>query len=165
MPCRPRAAVGRTARLADAVGPRRRRRHRLRARGRRLACGRSVPRRLAGEALAYFERKYADLAGEVGLLEVRHRRGGASAADLALAARTLRDKLAGAAAVGDLAALDARVAALTETLAAASETEAAAAREAVDEAVAARTAARREGRGARRTRPARPCSGSRRRPR
>ena len=30
------------------------------------------------EALAYFERKYADLASEVGLLEVRHRRGGAS---------------------------------------------------------------------------------------
>jgi hypothetical protein len=91
------------------------------------------------EALAYFERKYADLASEVALLEVRHRRGGASAADLRSASKTVRAKLAGAAAVGDLASLEARVAALTETLAAASETEAAAAREAVDEAITART--------------------------
>lgn len=91
------------------------------------------------EALAYFERKYADLASEVTLLEVRHRRGGASAADLRSAARAVTAKLEGAAAVGDLASLEARVAALTETLAAASETEAAAAREAVDEAVRART--------------------------
>jgi len=91
------------------------------------------------EALAYFERKFADLASEVGLLEVRHRRGGASAADLRSAARTVRGKLDGAAAVGDLAALQARLAALTQTLAAESETEAAAAREAVDDAVRART--------------------------
>lgn len=91
------------------------------------------------EALAYFERKYTDLASEVTLLEVRHRRGGASASDLRGAARAVSAKLDGAAAVGDLAALEARVAALTETLAAASETEAAAAREAVDEAVQART--------------------------
>ena len=35
------------------------------------------------EALAYFERKYSDLASEVTLLEVRHRRGGASAATCA----------------------------------------------------------------------------------
>ncbi|MFE7844862.1 DUF349 domain-containing protein [Microbacterium sp. NPDC057407] len=91
------------------------------------------------EALAYFERKYADLASEVTLLEVRHRRGGASASDLRSAARAVSAKLDGAAAVGDLASLEARVTALTETLAAASETEAAAAREAVDEAVRART--------------------------
>jgi len=91
------------------------------------------------EALAYFERKYADLASEVTLLEVRHRRGGASASDLRSAARAVTAKLDGAAAVGDLASLDARVAALTETLAAASATEAAAAREAVDEAVRVRT--------------------------
>ncbi|MDY0909760.1 DUF349 domain-containing protein [Microbacterium sp. CFBP9034] len=92
------------------------------------------------EALAYFERKYADLASEVGLLEVRHRRGGASASDLRSAARAVSAKLEGAAAVGDLAALEARVAALNATLAAASETEAAAAREAVGEAVRERTA-------------------------
>ncbi|GAA1988845.1 DUF349 domain-containing protein [Microbacterium pumilum] len=91
------------------------------------------------EALAYYERKYADLASEVGLLEVRHHRGGASAADLRSAARAVNAKLDGAAAVGDLASLVARVAALTESLTAASETEAAAAREAVDEAVRTRT--------------------------
>lgn len=91
------------------------------------------------EALAYFERKYADLASEVTLLEVRHRRGGASASDLRAAARAVSAKLDGAAAVGDLAGLEARVAALTETLAAASESEAAAAREAVDDAIRTRT--------------------------
>ncbi|MHC3000296.1 DUF349 domain-containing protein [Microbacterium sp. HJ5] len=91
------------------------------------------------EALAYFERKYADLASEVTLLEVRHRRGGASASDLRGAARAVSAKLDGAAAVGDLAGLEARVAALTQALAAASETEAAAAREAVDDAVRSRT--------------------------
>jgi hypothetical protein len=91
------------------------------------------------EALAYFERKYADLAGEVGLLEVRHRRGGASASDLRSTATTLRGKVSGAAAVGDLASLDARLAALIGELSAATETEAAAAREAVDEAIRERT--------------------------
>ncbi|MFB7891057.1 DUF349 domain-containing protein [Microbacterium sp. NPDC056044] len=93
----------------------------------------------AEEALAYFERKYTDLASEVTLLEVRHRRGGASASDLRSTARTINGKLDGAAAVGDLASLVARVAALTETLAAESATEAVAAREAVDDAVKART--------------------------
>jgi hypothetical protein len=92
------------------------------------------------EALAYYERKYADLAGEVGLLEVRHRRAGASASDLRHAARTVQAKLKDAAAVGDLASLEARVAALTGSLAEASATEAAAAREAVDDAVRERTA-------------------------
>lgn len=91
------------------------------------------------EALAYFERKFADLASEVALLEARHLRGGASAADLRSTARTLHGKLQGAAAVGDLANLDARVLALTDALAAASEVEATAAREAVDEALRART--------------------------
>ncbi|KAF2411856.1 hypothetical protein B1729_18165 [Microbacterium sp. B35-04] len=93
----------------------------------------------AEEALAYFQRKYNDLASEVTLLEVRHRRGGASVADLRSTARTINGKLRDAAAVGDLASLAARVAALTKTLAAESETEAVAAREAVDDAVKART--------------------------
>jgi hypothetical protein len=93
----------------------------------------------AEEALAYFERKYADLAGEVGLLEVRHRRGGASASDLRSTATTLRGKVSGAAAVGDLASLDARLEALIGELSAATETEAAAAREAVEEAIRERT--------------------------
>lgn len=91
------------------------------------------------EALAYFERKYTDLASEVTLLEVRHRRGGASASDLRAAAKMVFDKVTGAAAVGDLASLEARITALTESLSAASATEAAAAREAVDEAIKART--------------------------
>lgn len=91
------------------------------------------------EALAYYQRKFADLAGEVVLLEVRHRGGGAAASDLRAAAKALRAKIEGAAAVGNLAALEARVAVLTEELAAASATEAAASRQAVDEAVAART--------------------------
>lgn len=91
------------------------------------------------EALAYFERKYADLASEVTLLEVRHRRGGAPASDLRTTARAVQSKIEGAAAVGDLASLEARLSALTETLAGESAAEAAAAREAVDAAVKART--------------------------
>ena len=92
------------------------------------------------EALAYFERKYADLAGEVTLLEVRHRRGGASASDLRAAAAGVMIKVDGAAAVGDLAALTSRLQALVTELSAASATEAAAAKQAVDDAVAERTA-------------------------
>ena len=91
------------------------------------------------EALAYFERKYTDLASEVTLLEVRHRRGGASAADLRSAVALVRGKLTDAMAVGDLAALNARVDALDSELASASEEEVAAAREAVEQAVAHRT--------------------------
>ena len=94
----------------------------------------------AEEALGYFQRKFSDLAGEVTLLEVRHRRGGASPSDLRSAARLVQGKLKDAAAVGNLAALQARVATLSTALAASSETEAAAAREAVDEAVRERTA-------------------------
>lgn len=93
----------------------------------------------AEEALAYFERKYADLASEVGLLEVRHRRGGASAADITSASRIVLGKLKDAAAVGDLASLEARVAKLSQALVAATATEAAASREAVDAAVRERT--------------------------
>ncbi|MDZ8276021.1 DUF349 domain-containing protein [Microbacterium aquimaris] len=92
------------------------------------------------EALAYFERKYADLASEVTLLEVRHRRGGASASDLRAAAAAVMIKVDGAAAVGDLAALTARLQNLVSALSAASESEAAAAKQAVEEAVAERTA-------------------------
>lgn len=92
------------------------------------------------EALAYFERKYADLAGEVTLLEQRHRRGGASAADLRATAASLSERVHSAAAVGDLAALEARLASLSGQLAEASEAETAAAKKAQAEAVAARTA-------------------------
>ena len=93
----------------------------------------------ADEALAYYRRKFSDLASEVALLEVRHRRGGAPAADLRATAKALHAKLQDAAAVGNLAALDARVLALTGELTEASATEAAASRQAVDDAVRART--------------------------
>jgi hypothetical protein len=91
------------------------------------------------EALAYYERKFADLAGEVTLLEARARRGGASAGGLRSTAEGLRARVTDAAAVGDLDALLDRLDALTATLAAASETEAAAAREAVEEGIRERT--------------------------
>ncbi|ODT26211.1 MAG: hypothetical protein ABS63_12160 [Microbacterium sp. SCN 70-27] len=92
------------------------------------------------EALAYFERKYADLAGEVTLLETRHRSGGASASDLRGTSKTVRERVVGAAAVGDLAALVTRLDALDAVLSEASAEQAQAQREAVDAAVAERTA-------------------------
>ncbi|MFT4212148.1 MAG: DUF349 domain-containing protein [Microbacterium sp.] len=92
------------------------------------------------EALAYFERKYADLAAEVSLIEVRHRRGGAAAGDLRRSATTVRAKVTGAAAVGDLAGLEARLGVLLEALESATAQEASAAHEAVEAAVAERTA-------------------------
>ncbi|MDQ2689345.1 MAG: DUF349 domain-containing protein, partial [Chloroflexota bacterium] len=93
----------------------------------------------ADEALGYFTRKFTDLADKVALLEQRHRGGGASAAELRTAAQRLAGEVEGAAAVGDLAGLAARLDALTDALGAASEAEAAAAREAVEQAVAQRT--------------------------
>ncbi len=92
------------------------------------------------EALAYFERKYADLAGEVALLEARHRGGGASAADLRSTAAAVRERTVDAAAVGDLQGLVARLDALTSALEQDAAAETAAAREAVDAAIAERTA-------------------------
>jgi len=91
------------------------------------------------EALAYFERKYADLASEVSLLEVRLRRGGASASDLRSTAKTVRERLTDASAVGDLAALEARLTALDAALSEATAEEAQAQRAAVEAAVAERT--------------------------
>ncbi|MGV9193033.1 DUF349 domain-containing protein [Microbacterium sp. MC2] len=91
------------------------------------------------EALAYFERKYADLAGEVALLEGRHRSGGAAASDLRATAKAVRERVTGAMAVGDLAALEARLTALDEQLSEASAEEAQAQREAVEAAIAERT--------------------------
>ena len=91
------------------------------------------------EALAYFTRKFTDLADKVALLEQRHRGGGASASELRAAAGHLAADIQGAAAVGDLASLAARITALTDALGAASEAEAAAQREAVEAAVRQRT--------------------------
>ena len=94
----------------------------------------------AEEALGYFSRKYSDLASEVTLLEVRKRRGGASASDLRHTATTLQGKVHGASAVGDLAALSTRLEALLATLEEASAAEAQVAKAAVDDAIVERTA-------------------------
>lgn len=91
------------------------------------------------EALGYFERKYTDLAGQVGLLEQRARRG-APAADVAKSVANLRTALDGANAVGDLAALSARLDALGGTVEELTEQQGAEAKAALEHAIADRTA-------------------------
>ncbi|QDZ13851.1 DUF349 domain-containing protein [Humibacter ginsenosidimutans] len=93
----------------------------------------------AEEALAYFERKYADLAGQVMLLEQRARRG-APANDVAKAVASLRETVANANAVGDLGALDARLAKLGGTVEELTEQQTAEAKAAVEQAIVERTA-------------------------
>ncbi|SFN87646.1 DUF349 domain-containing protein [Mycetocola miduiensis] len=93
----------------------------------------------AEEALAYFERKYVDLAGQVTLLEQRVKRG-APAADVATAVARLAKNLDGANAVGDLEGLKARVAALDTTVGELTEQQGEEAKAAVAEALAVRTA-------------------------
>jgi hypothetical protein len=90
------------------------------------------------EALAYYERKYADLAGQVTLLEQRTKNG-APAADVAKAMTSLVTALADAHAVGDLAALRARVEALGAPVADLTEKQTAEATEALEAARAERT--------------------------
>ncbi|MFS0893780.1 DUF349 domain-containing protein [Microbacterium sp. 179-I 3D3 NHS] len=92
------------------------------------------------EALAYFVRKYDDIAFKVSALEQRQQSGGASASDLAKQAAHLIDEATDAAAVGDLAALRRRLDALTSSLSEATEQEAQQAKELVDQAIAERTA-------------------------
>lgn len=92
------------------------------------------------EALAYFVRKYEDIAFKVTTLEQRHQAGGASAGDLVKQAGHLLEEATDAAAVGDLAGLRARLDALTSSLSEASAQEAQQAKELVDQAVAERTA-------------------------
>lgn len=96
------------------------------------------PDATAEEALAYFERKYADLAGQVGLLEQRVRRG-APAADVSKAVASLRESVAGANAVGDLDALARRLEALSGTTKELTEQQQAEAKAALGEAIAERT--------------------------
>ena len=67
------------------------------------------------EALAYFQRKFTELAGQVTLLEQRVKRG-APAADVSKAVKTLGASIATANAVGDLAALQTRIEALGGTV-------------------------------------------------
>lgn len=92
------------------------------------------------EALAYYVRKFDDVAFKVHTLEQRHQAGGASASDLTTQAKHLVDEVTGAAAVGDLVSLRARLDALTATLAEASEAEAQQAKQLIDAAIAERTA-------------------------
>lgn len=90
------------------------------------------------EALAYFERKYADLAGAVSLLEQRVRRG-APAADVAKAVATLQANVADAHAVGDLESLQRRLEALSGTTQELTAQQQAEAKAAVESAIVERT--------------------------
>ncbi len=96
------------------------------------------PDATAEEALAYFERKYADLAGQVTLLEQRVRRG-APAADVAKAVASLRESVASANAVGDLESLARRLEALSGTTKELTEQQQAEAKAALADAIAERT--------------------------
>ncbi|MHA6694692.1 DUF349 domain-containing protein [Homoserinimonas sp. A520] len=91
------------------------------------------------EALAYFQRKYTDLAGQVTLLEQRIKRG-TPAADIASTVDALRKTLETANAVGDLASLRARLDALGGAVGELTEKQLAENKAALDEAVAERTA-------------------------
>ncbi len=93
----------------------------------------------AEEALAYFERKYADLEGQVRLLEARSK-GGAPAQDVAKAVQGLSVKIASANAVGDLDSLRRRLAALSGEVLALSEAQSAVSKAAVEEALVQREA-------------------------
>jgi len=93
----------------------------------------------ADEALAYYVRKFDELAFKVHTLEQRHQSGGASAGDLTGQADKLVAEITGAAAVGDLASLNERLSTLTAALAEAREAEVKEAKELVDKAIADRT--------------------------
>ncbi|WP_191413821.1 MULTISPECIES: DUF349 domain-containing protein [unclassified Salinibacterium] len=93
----------------------------------------------AEEALAYFERKFTELAGQVTLLEQRAKRG-APANDIAKAVASLSQTVQSANAVGDLAALQTRLAALGSTVGELTEKQSAEAKAAVDAALAEREA-------------------------
>ncbi|MCA0217808.1 MAG: DUF349 domain-containing protein [Actinobacteria bacterium] len=91
------------------------------------------------EALAYFERKFTELAGQVTLLEQRVKRG-APAADVAKTVKTLGASIAGANAVGNLAALQARIEALGGTVSELTEKQSEEAKALVAQALAEREA-------------------------
>ena len=91
------------------------------------------------EALDYFERKFTELAGQVTLLEQRVKRG-APAADVAKTVKTLGASIAGANAVGNLAALQARIEALGGTVSELTEKQSEEAKALVAEALAEREA-------------------------
>lgn len=90
------------------------------------------------EALAYFERKFVDLAGQVTLLEQRAKRG-APASDIAKAVASISANVEGANAVGDLAALKARLEKLGGAVSELTEQQSAETKAAIDAAIAERT--------------------------
>lgn len=77
----------------------------------------SYPGATPEEALAYFTRKYDELAGQVALLEQRLNAAGLAPKDAETSIEHLRSAVAEAHAVGDLAALDRRLDALGEAAA------------------------------------------------
>ncbi|WP_430592916.1 DUF349 domain-containing protein [Humidisolicoccus flavus] len=91
------------------------------------------------EALAYFTRKFQDLAGQVVLLEQRSK-AGANPSDIDKAAKKLLEAVNGANAVGDLAALTARLDVLHSKLGELSQQQQAEVEAARSEAIAERTA-------------------------
>lgn len=91
------------------------------------------------EALAYFERKFADLAGAVTLLEARIARGTADGS-VAATVTKLQEQLVEPAAVGNIAALRERVAKLADKAAAFGEQQQQEREAAREEAVAKREA-------------------------
>jgi hypothetical protein len=86
------------------------------------------------EAIAYFERKYTDLAGQVTLLEQRAKRG-APANDIAKAVTALSASVQTANAVGDLESLHKRLEALASTVSEITEKQSAEAQAEVAQAV------------------------------
>ena len=70
------------------------------------------------EALAFFKKRYDDLAFEVNLLEQRVRAGALGPDEATASVKQVRATIAEAQAVGDLAGLDARLDALTVTISA-----------------------------------------------
>ncbi|HYI32164.1 MAG TPA: DUF349 domain-containing protein, partial [Glaciibacter sp.] len=91
------------------------------------------------EALAYFERKYVELNGQVTLLEQRAK-GGAPAADIAKSVANLTAAVANANAVGNLAALAERLGALGGAVNELNEQQSQEAKAAADTALAERLA-------------------------
>ena len=99
----------------------------------------SYPGATPEAALAYYERKYAELAGQVGLLEQRIAAGHVSGGQAETAVRKLADTVREANVVGDLPALSARLEALTPLAQARRAESEKAAREARERAAAQRT--------------------------
>ena len=91
------------------------------------------------EALAYFQRKFVDLAGQVTLLEQRAKRG-APAGDIAKAVASLTAAVSSANAVGNLAALQTRLDALGGAVTELTEKQTEEAKAAVEAALVERTA-------------------------